>query len=111
MVLRRCRSMLRSEAEAVDAMQDVFVELLRRRERLLADSGSESALSRGNQRVSEPAAQVGRVAKKSQGTRFSSALPSPAVKTEVKRGRLSTGCFLREPVSVGPSRCCTCTME
>jgi len=40
MVLRRCRSMLRSEAEAVDAMQDVFVELLRRRERLLADSGS-----------------------------------------------------------------------
>ncbi len=40
MVLRRCRSMLRSEAEAVDAMHDVFVELLRRRELLDADSGS-----------------------------------------------------------------------
>lgn len=40
MVLRRCRNMLRSEAEAVDAMQDVFVELLRRKETLDAASGS-----------------------------------------------------------------------
>ena len=34
MVLRRCRGLLRSEAEAVDAMHDVFVQLLRRQERL-----------------------------------------------------------------------------
>lgn len=34
MVLRRCRGLLRSEAEAVDAMHDVFVQLLRRKERL-----------------------------------------------------------------------------
>lgn len=30
MVLRRCRFMLRNEEHALDAMQDVFVELLRR---------------------------------------------------------------------------------
>jgi RNA polymerase sigma-70 factor (ECF subfamily) len=30
MVLRRCRSLLRDEARAVDAMHDVFVEILRR---------------------------------------------------------------------------------
>ncbi|MBL9041378.1 MAG: sigma-70 family RNA polymerase sigma factor [Myxococcales bacterium] len=40
MVLRRCRGMLRSEAEAVDAMHDVFVELLRRRDSLDATGGS-----------------------------------------------------------------------
>lgn len=34
MVLRRCRRLLRDEARAVDAMHDVFVELLVRRERL-----------------------------------------------------------------------------
>lgn len=34
MVLRRCRGLLRSEAEAVDAMHDVFVQLLRRKDRL-----------------------------------------------------------------------------
>jgi RNA polymerase sigma-70 factor (ECF subfamily) len=34
MVLRRCRALLGDEASAVDAMQDVFVELLRRRDRL-----------------------------------------------------------------------------
>ena len=34
MVLRRCRSLLGDEQEAVDAMQDVFVQLLRHRERL-----------------------------------------------------------------------------
>ena len=31
MVLRRCRRLLRDEAKASDAMQDVFVQLLRRR--------------------------------------------------------------------------------
>ena len=31
MVLRRCRSILRDEAEAMDAMQEVFVQVLRRR--------------------------------------------------------------------------------
>ena len=45
MVLRRCRGMLHSEAEAVDAMHDVFVELLRRRDPLDA-SGSSSLLYR-----------------------------------------------------------------
>ena len=45
MVLRRCRGMLHSEAEAVDAMHDVFVELLRRRDTLDA-SGSSSLLYR-----------------------------------------------------------------
>jgi RNA polymerase sigma-70 factor (ECF subfamily) len=34
MVLRRCRRLLREEAKAVDAMQDVFVEILRRKETL-----------------------------------------------------------------------------
>ncbi len=34
MVLRRCRQMLRNEEEAVEAMQDTFVQVLRRRERL-----------------------------------------------------------------------------
>jgi RNA polymerase sigma-70 factor (ECF subfamily) len=35
MVLRRCRSMLRGdEAEALDALQDTFVQVLRHRERL-----------------------------------------------------------------------------
>lgn len=34
MVLRRCRRLLRDEAKAVDAMQDVFVEVLRRKDTL-----------------------------------------------------------------------------
>lgn len=34
MVHRRCRALLRDEEEAVEAMQDVFVEVLRREERL-----------------------------------------------------------------------------
>jgi RNA polymerase sigma-70 factor, ECF subfamily len=34
MVLRRCRRLLRDEGKAVDAMHDVFVELLRRKETL-----------------------------------------------------------------------------
>ena len=34
MVLRRCRGLLREEQAAVDAMQDVFVQVLRHRERL-----------------------------------------------------------------------------
>jgi RNA polymerase sigma-70 factor (ECF subfamily) len=32
MVLRRCRTLLRNEHKAADAMQDVFVQILRRRE-------------------------------------------------------------------------------
>jgi len=38
MVLRRCRRLLRDEAKAVDAMHDVFVELLRRKDSLEARS-------------------------------------------------------------------------
>jgi len=38
MVLRRCRRLLREEAKAVDAMHDVFVEILRRKDSLRADS-------------------------------------------------------------------------
>ncbi len=38
MVLRRCRRLLRDEARAVDAMHDVFVALLRARERLDGDA-------------------------------------------------------------------------
>jgi RNA polymerase sigma factor (sigma-70 family) len=34
MVLRRCRKLLRDESKAVDAMHDVFVELLRRENQL-----------------------------------------------------------------------------
>jgi RNA polymerase sigma-70 factor (ECF subfamily) len=34
MVLRRCRRLLRDESKAVDAMHDVFVELLRRKNKL-----------------------------------------------------------------------------
>jgi len=34
MVLRRCRHLLREEAKAVDAMHDVFVEILRRKDSL-----------------------------------------------------------------------------
>lgn len=43
MVLRRCRSLLRDEQQAVDAMQDVFVQLLTHRERL-GDHGASSLL-------------------------------------------------------------------
>jgi RNA polymerase sigma-70 factor (ECF subfamily) len=38
MVLRRCRRLLRDEAKAVDAMHDVFVEILRRKDTLDASS-------------------------------------------------------------------------
>ena len=34
LVLRRCRRLLRDEEKAIDAMQDVFVQVLRARERL-----------------------------------------------------------------------------
>jgi RNA polymerase sigma-70 factor (ECF subfamily) len=34
MVLRRCRGMLGDEAEALDALQDTFVQVIRHRERL-----------------------------------------------------------------------------
>lgn len=34
MAYRRCRALLRDDAAAMDAMQDTFVQLLRRRERL-----------------------------------------------------------------------------
>jgi RNA polymerase sigma-70 factor (ECF subfamily) len=37
MVLRRCRSLLRDEGDALDAMQESFVQVLRRRDRLSAD--------------------------------------------------------------------------
>lgn len=40
MVRRRCRSMLGDETEAVDAMHDTFVEILRRRHRLTDDAPS-----------------------------------------------------------------------
>jgi RNA polymerase sigma factor (sigma-70 family) len=42
MVLRRCRSLLRSDAQAQDAMQDVFVAVLRHQERL--DDAAPAAL-------------------------------------------------------------------
>lgn len=45
MVLRRCRAMLRDEQRAFDAMQDVFVQLLRHHERL-DDRGMSSLLYR-----------------------------------------------------------------
>ena len=37
MVVRRCRQLLGNEEEALDAAQDVFVRLLRHRDRLRAD--------------------------------------------------------------------------
>jgi RNA polymerase sigma-70 factor (ECF subfamily) len=37
MVMRRCRQLLRDEEAAFDAMQDVFVHVLRHRNRLTAD--------------------------------------------------------------------------
>ena len=40
MVLRRCRRLLRDPEEAVDAMHDVFVEVLRREEALPIESPS-----------------------------------------------------------------------
>ena len=43
MVLRRCRTLLKDEQAAMDAMQDVFVKLLRRSERL-KDEGLSSFL-------------------------------------------------------------------
>jgi RNA polymerase sigma-70 factor (ECF subfamily) len=42
MVLRRCRRLLRDDARALDTMHDVFVEVLRRRDRL--DGIAPSAL-------------------------------------------------------------------
>jgi len=40
MVLRRCRSLLKEEESAVDAMHDTFVQLLRYKERLRGDAPS-----------------------------------------------------------------------
>lgn len=40
MVLRRCRSLLKDEARAVDAMHDVFVLVLRNQHQLKTQSGS-----------------------------------------------------------------------
>lgn len=40
MVMRRCRQLLRDEARAEDAMQDVFVELLRRKDGLYEQAPS-----------------------------------------------------------------------
>lgn len=40
MVLRRCRQLLRDEEQAVEAMQDVFVEVLRRQDRIEVDAPS-----------------------------------------------------------------------
>jgi RNA polymerase sigma-70 factor (ECF subfamily) len=40
MVLRRCRSILREEEAALDAMQDVFVKILKREKDLNSDSPS-----------------------------------------------------------------------
>ena len=37
MVLRRCRQLLQEESDALDATQDVFVQVLRRRDHLTAD--------------------------------------------------------------------------
>lgn len=37
MVLRRCRQLLKDESDALDVTQDVFVQVLRRRDRLTAD--------------------------------------------------------------------------
>lgn len=37
MVMRRCRQLLRDEDQAMDASQDVFVQLLKNRKRLKAD--------------------------------------------------------------------------
>jgi RNA polymerase sigma-70 factor (ECF subfamily) len=45
MVLRRCRQMLRDEQQATDAMQDVFVQILRNLDRL-EDRGMSSLLYR-----------------------------------------------------------------
>ncbi len=45
MVLRRCRRLLRDEEKALDAMQDVFVQLVRHEERL-DDRGLSSLLFR-----------------------------------------------------------------
>ena len=45
MVLRRCRSLLKNEDDALDAMQDVFVQVLRNRDRL-DDSAPSSLLYR-----------------------------------------------------------------
>lgn len=45
MVLRRCRSLLRDEDMALDAMQDVFVQVLRRQESL-HDTAPSSLLYR-----------------------------------------------------------------
>jgi RNA polymerase sigma-70 factor (ECF subfamily) len=45
MVLRRCRQMLRDEQRSTDAMQDVFVQLLRNQDRL-EDRGVSSLLYR-----------------------------------------------------------------
>lgn len=45
MVLRRCRQLLKSEEQAAEAMQDVFVQLVRKQDRL-EDRGLSSLLYR-----------------------------------------------------------------
>ncbi len=40
MVLRRCRRLLRDEGQAVDALHDVFVQVLRHQERLSSEAPS-----------------------------------------------------------------------
>jgi DNA-directed RNA polymerase specialized sigma24 family protein len=44
MVMRRCRRLLRDEEKAVDAMHDVFVQLLRNEDRLQATATSSLLL-------------------------------------------------------------------
>jgi len=44
LVLRRCRRLLRDEEKALDAMHDVFVQLIRHRERLVDDAPSHLLL-------------------------------------------------------------------
>ena len=56
MVLRRCRTLLRDPAKAEDAMQDVFVSLIRSEDRLRDEAPGALLLRDRDQRLPQPAA-------------------------------------------------------
>ncbi len=100
MVLRRCRSMLKSEAEAVDAMHDVFVELLRRRDSLDAESGS-SLLYRVATNVCLNRLRSRSRRKEDPGDELIDRIAIASAEDQSQARALLDRLFAREPVSSG----------
>jgi RNA polymerase sigma-70 factor (ECF subfamily) len=91
MVLRRCRSMLRDEERALDAMQEVFVQVLRRKDRLRADYPS-SLLYRIATNTCLNALRAAKRRPTSGGQRLLDSLPD----REEPQGRVLDACLLEK---------------